>query len=60
MLFVIGAFTERRVVEGDEPLVDDGCFAVITPRCEVLKKKKPIHQLPMQMTTEEKGENLTS
>ena len=36
VLFVVGAFPECGVVEGDEAFVDDGRFAVIAPWCEIL------------------------
>jgi len=36
VLFVISAFTEPWVVEGDESFVDNGCFAMIAPWSEVL------------------------
>jgi len=49
VLFVVGAFTERRVVEGDETLVDDGCFAVIAPRCEVLMIVKMTIRPPIML-----------
>jgi hypothetical protein len=36
MLFVISAFAERWVVEGDETFIDDGGFAMIAPWGEFL------------------------
>jgi hypothetical protein len=33
---VVRPFTERWVVEGDKPFVNDSCFTMITPRSEVL------------------------
>ena len=36
MLFVVGPFTEFRVVEGDEDFVDDGGLAVVATGCELL------------------------
>lgn len=37
MLFVVGSFTERRIIESYETLIDDGGLAVIAARSEVLR-----------------------